>query len=69
MNPQEVQTAILSAMMKADPKAEKEQRLTALRENAAARARMAEAEIETLMQGGLSRAEAWSEASRIFLKP
>lgn len=69
MNPKEVEAAILSALMKADPKAEKEQRLPKLREQAKARAEMAEAEIASLMPMGLTRREAWVEVASLFLKP
>ena len=69
MTPQEIEAAILSAMTNAVPKAERKRRQAELKEDAAARALMAEAEIATLMSSGQSRYEAWSEAARIYLKP
>ena len=69
MNPQEIETAILNAMKKANPGAEKAQKLTDLRSEAKARAQMAEAEISTMEKMGMSRAEAWSEVASLFLKP
>ena len=68
MTPTDVEAAILAAMTGSVPKAERKLRQTTLQEEAAARAQMAEAEIATLMSMGMSRHEAWSEASRIFLK-
>ncbi len=69
MNPIEIEAMILSALTNALPKAERKRRQAQLKEDAAARAQMAEAEIASLMAMGLSRYEAWSEAARIYLKP
>lgn len=69
MNATEIEAMILSALTNALPKAERKRRQAQLKEDAAARAQMAEAEIASLMAMGLSRNEAWSEAARIYLEP